>query len=316
MLGAERDPEVLRELLEKRLVFVTGKGGVGKSTVSGALALRAARAGKRTILCEVGAQEHVSRIFHRAEIGYHEVELQENLWAISIDPDESMREYLLLQLKVRAMRDLLYRSRIFSYLAAATPGLKELVTIGKIWELALPERKVSKGRAYDLVVVDAPATGHGVGFLQTPRTFANVARVGPLRQQAETLDAFIRNRERTGVAVVALPEEMPVNETAALERALSSEVGVEVDTVICNGLYPDRFAEDEVERLIEVAETANGAPRAACRSAVSEHRRSRSERRQLERLEGMTEAPVRTLPFLFEPELGPPELDQLAELLA
>jgi anion-transporting ArsA/GET3 family ATPase len=316
VFGAKRDPGVVRELLEKRLVFVTGKGGVGKSTVSGALALRAARAGKRTILCEVGAQEHVSHIFHRAEIGYHEVELEENLWAISIDPDESMREYMLLQLKVRAMRDLLYRSRIFSYLAAATPGLKELVTIGKIWELALPERKVSKGREYDLVVVDAPATGHGVGFLQTPRTFANVARVGPLRQQAETLDAFIRDRERTGIAVVALPEEMPVNETAALERALSSEVGVEVDTVICNGLYPDRFAGDEVERLVEVAETANGAPRAACRSAVSEHRRSRSQLRQLERLEGMTEAPMKTLPFLFVPELGPSELDQLAELLA
>ena len=99
--------------------------------------------------------------------------MEENLWAISIDPDESMREYVLLQLKVRAMRDLLFRSRIFSYLAAATPGLKELVTIGKIWELAQLDRKVKSGRKYDLVIVDAPATGHGVGFLQTPRTFAS-----------------------------------------------------------------------------------------------------------------------------------------------
>ena len=83
-----------------------------------------------------------------------------------------MREYVLLQLKVRAMRDLLFRNRIFTYLAAATPGLKELVTIGKIWELAQLDRKVKKGRKYDLVIVDAPATGHGIGFLQTPRTFA------------------------------------------------------------------------------------------------------------------------------------------------
>ncbi len=146
--------------------------------------------------------------------------MAENLWAISIDPDESMREYVLLQLKVKAMRDLLFRSRIFGYLAAATPGLKELVTIGKIWELALDDRKVKKGRNYDLVIVDAPATGHGVGFLQTPRTFANVARVGPIRQQAETLDRFVRDPKRTGVAVVALPEEMPVNETVSLERDL------------------------------------------------------------------------------------------------
>ena len=222
----------MKDLLDKRLVFVTGKGGVGKSTVAAAMAMRSARAGRRTILCEVGAQEHISRTFHRAEIGYHEVELQDNLWAISIDPDESMREYVLLQLKVRAMRDLLFRSRIFTYLAAATPGLKELVTIGKIWELTLSERKVSGGREYDLVVVDAPATGHGVGFLQTPRTFANVARVGPLRQQAETLDGFIRDPERTGVAIIALPEEMPVNETVTLERALDDEIGVQVDRII------------------------------------------------------------------------------------
>ena len=134
------------DLFEKRLVFVTGKGGVGKSTVSVALALAAARAGKRTILCEVAAQEHLSHVFQRREVGFHEAELTENLWAISIDPDESMREYVLLQLKVKAMRDLLFRSRIFNYLAAATPGLKELVTIGKIWELTLDQRKARGGR--------------------------------------------------------------------------------------------------------------------------------------------------------------------------
>ena len=144
--------------------------------------------------------------------------MAENLWAISIDPDEAMREYVLLQLRVRAMRDMLFRSRIFTYLTAATPGLRELVTIGKIWEVSQPDRKVKKGRKYDLVIVDAPATGHGVAFLQTPRTFANIARVGPIKAQAEALETFIVNHRKTGVAIVALPEEMPVNETAALER--------------------------------------------------------------------------------------------------
>ena len=124
---------------------MTGKGGVGKTTVAVALGLRAAAEGKRTIVCEVASQENASRIFSHTEVGFHEVEMAENLWSISIDPDESMREYVLLQLKVRAMRDLLFRSRIFSYLAAATPGLKELVTIGKIWELAQLDRKVKRG---------------------------------------------------------------------------------------------------------------------------------------------------------------------------
>jgi anion-transporting ArsA/GET3 family ATPase len=306
----------LRDLLDKRLVFVTGKGGVGKSTVALALGLAAAEAGKRTIVCEVSSEETISHVFHRAEVGFNEVEMADNLWTISIDPDESMREYLLIQLKVRAMRDLLYRSKIFNYLAAATPGLRELVTIGKIWELAQLDRKVRKGRKYDLVVVDAPATGQGVGFLQTPRTFANVARVGPIRAQAQALEAFLVDHRKTGVALVALPEEMPVNESASLERQLTEEVGVAVDRVYMNALYPERFSEEETERLAETMETADGPVRAAARAAVSESRRASSQRGQLARLEELVSAPVRTLPHIFKPELGIEEVQVLAEQAA
>jgi len=306
----------IRDLLDKRLVIVTGKGGVGKTTVAVALGLRAAAEGKRTIVCEVSSQENASRIFDHAEVGFHEVEMEDNLWSISIDPDESMREYVLLQLKVRAMRDMLFRSRIFSYLAAATPGLKELVTIGKIWELAQLDRKVKAGRKYDLVIVDAPATGHGVGFLQTPRTFAAIARVGPIHSQAQRLDSFLTDHEQTGVAIVALPEEMPVNESAALERDLRDEVGVAVDRVYLNGLYPERFTNEETDRLREVAEGENGSVRAAARAAVSEHERARSQRAQLSRLRRRVKAPIKTLPFLFEPELGPEAARRLSRRLA
>jgi anion-transporting ArsA/GET3 family ATPase len=303
------------DLLEKRLVVVTGKGGVGKTTVAIALGLRAAAEGKRTIVCEVSAQEHASRFFNRAEVGFHEVRMEENLWTISIDPDESMREYVLLQLKVRAMRDVLFRSRIFSYLAAATPGLKELVTIGKIWELAQLDRKVRKGRKYDLVVVDAPSTGQGVGFLQTPRTFANIARVGPIHAQARALESFITDSRLTGVAIVSLPEEMPVNESAALEAELRDEVGVSVDRVYMNGLYPQRFSPDEAERLADLSGSAGGGVRAAAGAAVSEHRRARSQRAQLARLRRRTRTPVKTLPFIFEPELGLEDARRLAARL-
>jgi anion-transporting ArsA/GET3 family ATPase len=292
------------DLLDKRLVFVTGKGGVGKTTVAVALGLRAAAAGKRAIVCEVAAQENASRFFDHAQVGFHEVEMGESLWAISIDPDEAMREYVLLQLKVRAMRDLLFRSRIFTYLAAATPGLKELVTIGKIWELAQLDRKVKRGRKYDLVIVDAPATGHGIGFLQTPRTFAAIARVGPIHAQARQLDRLITDHDQTGTAIVALPEEMPVNESAALEGELRDEVGVAVDRVYMNGLYPERFSHEEAERLAELGAAEDGAARGAARAALSEHERARCQRAQLARLRRRVKAPVKTLPFLFEPELG------------
>ena len=201
--------------------------------------------------------------------------MAENLWAISIDPDESMREYVLLQLKVKAMRDLLFRSRIFNYLAAATPGLKELVTIGKIWELALDDRKVTRRQPLRPGDRRRPATGHGVGFLQTPRTFANIARVGPIRQQAETLDGFIRDRERTGVAVVALPEEMPVNETATLERDLADR-GRRRRSTGSSATASTRSAstDAEVERIAAAAPDAGPAARAACRAALTEARRA------------------------------------------
>jgi anion-transporting ArsA/GET3 family ATPase len=303
------------DLLDKKLVFVTGTGGVGKSTVSLSLGLAAAARGKRTIVCEVSSQENASRVFRKGEVGFNEVEVAENLWAISIDPDESMREYLLLQLKVRAMRDLLVRSRLFNYLAAATPGLKELVTIGKIWELAQGDRKVKKGREYDLVIVDAPATGHGIGFLQTPRTFAGIARVGPIHSQAKELDRFITDHQTTGVAIVSIPEEMPVNESASLEKTLRDEVGVAVDRVYMNAMYPERFDKSEASGLERALDRANGPARAAINAGLSQYRRALTQRDQLQRLKKSVSSPVKTLPFIFKPRLNAPELERLAGAL-
>jgi anion-transporting ArsA/GET3 family ATPase len=305
----------VQDLLGKRLVVVTGKGGVGKSTVALALGMKAAARGRRTIVCEVAAQERISHAFHHESVGFAETELAPNLYAISIDPDEAMREYVLLALKVKAMRDLLFRSKLFTYLAAATPGLRELVTIGKVWELAQDQRKTKGSKPYDLVILDAPATGHGVGFLQTPRTFANVARVGPIATQAETLHRFITNHRKTGVAIVALPEEMPVNETASLERELTRTVNVAVDRIFLNGLYPERFTADDDEALSAAAENLAGPAGNAVAAALTVSRRFASQRLQLERLETLTRAPVTTLPFLFEPELEAEELQQLVEVI-
>jgi anion-transporting ArsA/GET3 family ATPase len=174
---------------------------------------------------------------------------------------------------------------------------------------------VKQGRKYDLVIVDAPATGHGIGFLQTPRTFAAIARVGPIHSQAQQLDRLITDQEHTGVAIVALPEEMPVNESAALEHELRTEVGVAVDRVYMNALYPERFRGEEAERFGELAAGENGAVRAAARAALSEHNRARSQRAQLARLRRRVETPVKALPFLFEPDLGVEAARRLAKRL-
>ena len=304
---------LILDYLNKRVIFVTGKGGVGKSTVAIAMGIRSALEGKRTIVVEVASTENTSRIFRQEEVGYKEIEVANDLWAISIDPDDSMREYVLLQLKVKAMRDLLFRSRMFTYLAAATPGLNELVTIGKIWELAQPDRKIKHGRRYDLVIVDSPATGHGISFLQTPRTFANIARVGPMHTQARELEDMITDHDLTGSVIVSLPEEMPVNETAGLEAELTGDIGVSVDRVIMNALYPNRFSKKDMRTLKPLSGSDDADLRAAQRAALTQSRRSAAQQEQLERLREMVCAPITTLPFMFEPELTLKAARQLAE---
>jgi anion-transporting ArsA/GET3 family ATPase len=298
-------------LLDKRLVLVTGKGGVGKTTVAAALGLAAARRGKRTVLCEVAEQERLAAIFGASEIGHSEVELAPGLFAISVDPERAKEEWLGYQLGSGTLAGVLGGSRIFQYLTAAAPGLSELVTIGKVWDLAQLERRTG-GSVFDLAIVDAPATGHGLAMLRAPRTFVGVAKVGPIARQAATIDAFLRDDASTGVLVTALPEEMPVNETIEFERSLRDELGMGVDAIVVNALHPQRFSAAEARTLESLDGRAGPAARAALRAALSEHRRARAEHAQLRRLRRAAEAPVATLPRIFEPELGIDELERLS----
>jgi anion-transporting ArsA/GET3 family ATPase len=308
-------------LLDRRLVVVTGKGGVGKTTVAAALGLLAARAGKRTVICEVAEQERLSDLFGVDASGHEERELAPNLHSVSVDPELAKEEWLRYQLKSGTLAGVLGGSSIFRYLSAAAPGLSELVTIGKVWDLAQLERRTS-GSVFDLAIVDAPATGHGIAMLRAPSTYASVARVGPIRRQALQIDAFLRDGERTAVVVVAAPEEMPVNETLDLERRLAEEMEMKIDRAVVNALYPERFAREEAERLRAVAEDDGDAVAAerpggtaALRAALAEVERVRGQRSQLRRLRRGLDAPVATLPFLFEPELGLEQLEQLARRL-
>ncbi len=181
-------------------MFVTGKGGVGKSTVAIALGLLAARRGLRTIVAELASQERIQGLFDAEREQFREVELEPGLFTISIDPQQAMEEYL--RVKAGPLGQVLGASRLFQAFAMATPGMRELLSIGKVWELAQLDRRTSGAAPYDLVIVDAPATGHGVGLLRTPRTFADIARVGPIAHQGRTIADTIADREFTGVIAV------------------------------------------------------------------------------------------------------------------
>jgi hypothetical protein len=314
------------DLLDKRLLFVTGKGGTGKTTVSAALGMAAARAGVRTIVCEVARQHRLIDTLGPGGAGaplHQEVEVAPGLAAISIDPDRAVEEYLRLQMPSRRLADFLAHNRLFEALANATPGLRELVTVGKAWELAQPARR-TEGSAYDLVIVDAPATGHGLGLLRAPRTFRDAARAGPVSRQAGTIDSFLADPGRTGVLAVALPEELPVTETLELGMSVREQTGRGLDAVVVNGLWPERFSSADAELIERAAsgdEHAGGpAARAALRAALAEHARARMQRSELRRLrrgaaERLAGTPVATLPFLFEPELAEPEIERLSREL-
>jgi anion-transporting ArsA/GET3 family ATPase len=301
------------DLLGRDLVVVTGKGGVGKTTVAVALGLGAAARGLRVVVAEVAARDEVSRALSGSPARvFDERSVADGLHHVSIDPQHAVEEYLEDQLPSRALADALARSRLFTYFAAATPGMRELVTIGKVWELAQERRRTPGARPYDLVVLDAPATGHGVAVLSAPRTFSEVARIGPIARQGRTIHEMLVDPARTAVLAVASPEEMPVNETMTLCTSLRDELGIGLAAVAVKGMLPDRLTAADAERV------AACAPRsAAARTALSHHRRSRVQRAQLGRLKrGLPDGvAVRTLPHLFRDRLREADYRTLARRL-
>jgi anion-transporting ArsA/GET3 family ATPase len=302
--------------LDRSLLYVTGKGGVGKTTVAVALGLAAAARGRRTIVCEVAEQDQMSRVFEREGVGSEETELAPNLWAITIDPGRALEEWFGRMIGNRALMRVLLQSSAFQYFVAAAPGARELVTIGKIWDLAQLERWDRKAAAFDQVIVDAPASGHGLAMLRTPRTFADIARVGPIRRQADRIQELLTDPRRTAYLAVALAEEMPVNETLDLQTRLHETMGMRLDAVVVNAVYPRRFSATD-RGALDAARTADRstAARGALAAAVSEDHRVRVQQSQLRRLRRGAEGSVVTLPYLFQPALDLEALEGLARLL-
>jgi len=304
-------------LLDKRLLFVTGKGGVGKSTVAAALGLVAARRGLRTIVAEIAGQDRLARaLAGDGGGGFEEVELAPDLYAISIDPQQALNEYLRIQMPAKPMADLLTSSRMFQYFAAATPGMRELVTIGKVWELAQLERRARGAAPYDLAIVDAPATGHGLGVLSTPGTFADVARVGPVARQARIIDQTLRDPAFTGVVAVTHAEEMPVAETLTLDGLLRSELGMSPAAVVVNAVHADRFSDRQARSIAKaLRDTPSPPARAALRAARSQHSRARIQAEQLERLRAGLDVDPVVLPFIVSSNGERAVFEELADTL-
>src|SRR3954452_9853976 len=226
----------LNNLVDNRLVIVTGKGGTGKTTVAAALGLAAAQAGRRAVVCEVAGQTRVAGLVGGA------------VQTTTIDPQDALEEWLSRQLPRRLVH-VLARSGAFAGFVAAAPGARDLFTVTKAWHLGEARRWRRDARPYDTVVLDAPASGHGVGLLRTPRTFADIARIGPIASQARAVDAALRDPGRSALVAVALPTELAVSETLELEGRLRERLGRDFDAIVVNGVWPRRLDAREAAGL-------------------------------------------------------------------
>jgi anion-transporting ArsA/GET3 family ATPase len=311
------------DLLARRLLFFTGKGGVGKSTVAAATALLAAEQGQRVLVVEADDKGAIPGNFEQPSVGFEPREVYPGVCAMAMRTEDSLKEYLKLNLRVPVLGRLGPLARVLDFVATAAPGVKEILTVGKIcWEV----RESIEGRAdWDLVVVDAAATGHIIGQLDAPRAIQELVSVGMVREQTDWMVELLSDPSVTSLNVVATPEEMPVNETIELVQKARVELTVPLGAVVVNRVLPELFThtdEATFEALrsddasaVLTSRVGKGATAVldAARLAVS-LRRTRAV--HLAELRQAVELPMLYLPYLFVRDQGLRVTKMLADALA
>ncbi len=291
-------------LADKRLLIVTGKGGVGKTTISAALALDSARAGKRTLVCEVNTKERITQLLGKPEVGAEVTSLEENLWSVNVRPQEAMREYALMVLKFESIYSAVFENRVVRYFLRFIPSLQELVLLGKIL-FHLKEKRPDGSFRFDRIIVDAPATGHAITFLSVPQVIIDTVPPGAMSSDAAWMRDFLVDATTTAAVLVSLPEELPVNETLELCAALQTRVKLTPQLVVLNGFIPERFTDEE---------------RASIHSpALAELMRSHHARAALSSTSHQTLSrlglPIVPVPRIFAPDFGRAAVEKIAGLL-
>ena len=274
---------------------MTGKGGVGKSTVAAALGLLAVRRGKKVLVCELNAHERVAPMLGAPPSGTAIREVLPGLWSVNVTPHEAMREYGLMVLKFRTIYEAVFENRVVRHFLRVVPSLAELVMLGKVLNEV---RATEDGRPrWDLVILDAPATGHAVQLLRVPAALLDTVPAGPLRSDAEWMNALLVDPRSTAVSIVTLPEEMPVNEAVDLDRQVRGVLGMPSGALLVNAMPEVRFAREERERLGLLAAAPSPLGPSA-RAARLQAIRAEQATRYLERARAALDLPAVILPLV------------------
>ena len=313
---------ILDDLLSKRVVLLSGKGGTGKSVVGAALALAARDRGKRVLLVEIDAPLEAACYLGATNAGPRVAEALPGLFTVNLDPAGVMAEYVRRTVKVDALARRVLDSPIYQRFFAAAPGLPELMVLGRI--LVFEEERLGWPRRprFDLIVVDAPATGHGLAFLKVPLAASRAVPVGPVGSNARRILDLLRDAKRTALVLVAIPEEMAVVEAVEFHRLAVEEVGIRPAAAVLNLCHERRLTQAQeatVLRLVSAraeGRLGRGVRLQAALVAARRHiRRRKLTAFYQTRLRRSLPLPLVSLPYLFREELGTEALHVLAERL-
>jgi anion-transporting ArsA/GET3 family ATPase len=302
-------------LESKRFLIVTGKGGVGKTTVCAAEALALSAKGKRVLVCMCNAKERLSTMFGSALIGSEIAPVAPNVWAVNMDPARALEEYGGMMLKSRALYKLLFDNRYVRTFFRAVPGMQEWTLLGKAW-WHTTETREDGSPLYDVVILDAPATGHGLDMLRVPKVILDVVPPGLLRRDAERAWQLFQDPKTCAVVLVTLPEEMPTTETIELAHALQGELKLPLGKIVVNCVLPPLFSKDERAALEMVSRAPAESPAdAAVMAGVRRAMREQVQASALARLSKELPVPPSFLPQLFEDAAQLHAIKELAKRL-
>jgi anion-transporting ArsA/GET3 family ATPase len=307
----------MKSPFDLKFVFVVGKGGVGKTSVSAALALAAAAQGKRVLVAMCNAKERLSYLLETGPIGAQIRPVLPHVDAVNMEPSAALEEYGILVLRVRALYKVVFENRFVSAFLRGTPGIDAWAMLGKAQYHA--REKDADGRdRYDLVIVDAPATGHGLDLLRVPRVILDVAPPGLLRREAEKANELFLDPKRAGVLLVTIPEDMPTTETIELHAAIRGELDLPVCGLIVNQSLKPLFREAELPLLRGLVEKLPGESRLLPFALASRGRAEREliQRACIERLARTLPTPQVQLPFTLVNDFRRREVEILSKALA